>query len=291
MRALAAISSSVIAFALLLAFGTGTAQAGRGGSPQLIKSAISANSVDAIQAELERSEYLVCAACIDLVVPLVDHSDSRVRTVAAWGRARRGASRQVYLSMLQRLGQPDSLAARNAADILGELGYPSSIPALSAALSNPIFTADARAAMARALGSIGRTDAAPALVGVLASPDPAVKASALSALRQIQGFQQAAAAAPLLGDSDQQVRAEAALTLGTALRTGKVGVQPAGVEQLLAVLATEPSADVRKKAAWSLGEMGAPVSQAAPGLEAAASADSSPAVRSLARIAISKLSR
>jgi HEAT repeat protein len=267
----------------------GTAQAGHGGSPALIKSAIDSNAVDAIEAELERAEYLVCGACSDLVIPLVDHLDYRVRKVAAWWIARRGVSKQVYVSMLGRLSQPDSFLARNAADVLGELGYTGSVPALSAAMSNPIFSAEARAAMARALGSIGRVEAVPALVAALGSADPAVKAAALSSLRQIQGFRQADVAAPLLTDADQQVRAEAALTLGTALRTGKTGVQAAGVQELLAALATDPSADVRKKAAWSLGEMGAPSSQAAAGLQAAASSDINPAVRSLAYVAISKL--
>ena len=54
--------------------------------------------------------------------------------------------------MLNRLGQPDSVAARNAADVLGEFHYVSSIPALSAALSNPVFSSEARAHMAAALG-------------------------------------------------------------------------------------------------------------------------------------------
>ena len=60
---------------------------------------------------------------------------------------------------------------------------------------------------------------------------------------------------------------------------------------LLASGATDPRSDVRKNAASSLGEMGAPASLAAPGLQAAASQDPSPAVRSLAHIAISKLTR
>jgi HEAT repeat protein len=233
----------------------------------------------------------VCAACSDLVVPLVDHLDYRVRKVAAWWIARRGINKQVYVSMLNRLSQPDSFQARNAADVLGELGYSGAVPALSAAMTNPVYTGEARGAMARALGSIGRTDAVPALVGALSASEPEVKAGALVALRQIQGFRQADAAAPLLGDADEQVRAEAALTLGSVLRTGKTGVQPAGVSELLATLARDPSADVRKKAAWSLGEMGAPSGAAAAGLQTAAASDPSPAVRSLAHIAISKLSR
>ena len=58
--------------------------------------------------------------------------------------------------MLNRLSQPDSSAALNAADVLGEFHYVSSIPALGAALSNPLFSGAARAEMAKALGTIGR---------------------------------------------------------------------------------------------------------------------------------------
>ena len=296
MRLLNIVSTRTLVLSLTL-FGAGgllvprTARAGHDGSPALIKSAIAANSVDAIQAELERSEYLVCGACSDLVLPLVDHLDYRVRKAAAWWIARRAINRQVYVSMLGRLSQPDSLLARNAADVLGELGYTGAIPALSAALSNPIYSAEARAAMARALGSIGNPAATPALVGALGSADPAVKAGALAALRAVNGFRQGDVATPLLADPDAQVRAEAALTLGAVLRTGKTGVAPAGVDGLLGALANDPSANVRKKAAWSLGEMGAPSALAAAGLQAAASVDADPAVRSLAQIAIGKLSR
>src|ERR1035438_681305 len=81
----------VTSFGLVLAAGRG-AYAGTGGSPQAIQQAISANSVDAIKAELERAEFLVCAACVDLVTPLVDHPDARVRQVAAWWLARRAVA-------------------------------------------------------------------------------------------------------------------------------------------------------------------------------------------------------
>ena len=57
--------------------------AGARGHPE----AVDANSVDAIKAELERAEHLVCAGCTDLVVPLVDHS------TAASARPRPGGSR------------------------------------------------------------------------------------------------------------------------------------------------------------------------------------------------------
>ncbi|HVR61959.1 MAG TPA: HEAT repeat domain-containing protein [Polyangia bacterium] len=276
--------SLVLGLALMVA--AGPAQAGRGGSPELIGSAIAANSVDAIQAELERSEYLVCAACTDLVLPLVDHADYRVRRAAAWWLSRRSSGRTVFVGMLNRLSQPDSAKAANAADVLGEFGSAAAIPALSAALSNPIFDGNARAAMARALGSIGRPAGAAALVGALGASEPAVKVAALGALRELRTFNGAGAvpAAALLGDADANVRSQAALTLGAAHA-------PAGVAELLQVLGGDPSADVRKRAAWALGEMGAPAAQAADGLGRAAQSDASPLVRSLAEVAIGKLTR
>jgi HEAT repeat protein len=264
-----------------LAF-SGTALAGRGGSPEAIRSAIGANSIDAIQAELERAEHLVCAGCTDMVLPLIDHSDARVRQVAAWWLARRATSRRVYVDMLTRLSQPDSLRARNAADVLGEFKYAASITALGAALSNPIYSGEARAAMAHALGSIGRNTAAAPLQQALTDESPLVKAAALGALRSVEGFHDGMVAVPLLGDADSQVRAEAAVTMGM-MRAGN------GASALVQTLANDPSALVRKSAAWSLGEIGAPSSVAGPALQKAAASDPSPFVRSLAQASISRL--
>src|SRR4051812_36597 len=95
---------TITSLASCLALGaalSGTALAGRGGSREAILSAIDANSSDTIQAELERSEHLVCAGCTDMVVALVDHLNPRVRQAAAWWLARRATSRTVYVSMLQ----------------------------------------------------------------------------------------------------------------------------------------------------------------------------------------------
>ena len=97
----------------------GSAVAGRGSSPVAVRNAIASGSVDAIQAELERAERLVCVSCVDMVKPLIDNQDQRIRQVAAWWLARRGVARQVRVEMLNRLAQPDSVAARNAADVLG----------------------------------------------------------------------------------------------------------------------------------------------------------------------------
>jgi len=267
-------------FAVALAVPS-VAQAGRGGSPQAIQQAIAANSVDAIQAELERAEHLVCAACVDLVLPLVDHADHRVRRVAAWWLARRGAVTQLQVSMLNRLSQSDSTAARNAADVLGELHNPSVVPALGAALSNPIFSPEARAAMAQALGTIARPACATQLTAALGDQEPQVRAAALVALRAIPGFRDGSGAAALVADADPTVRAEAAVTVGNARYT-------AGAAALVTALG-DPSADVRKKAAWALGEIHAPASVAGAALSNAATHDSSAAVRSLAHVAVTKL--
>ncbi len=273
----------VTSFGLVLAAGRG-AYAGTGGSPQAIQQAISANSVDAIKAELERAEFLVCAACVDLVTPLVDHPDARVRQVAAWWLARRAVARQVQTAMITRLSQPDSTAALNAADILGELHTVSSIAPLGAALSNPIFSGAARAEMAKALGTIGRPAGTPFLTSALSDADAQVRSASVVALRTIRGNRDGSVALPLVSDADEGVRAEAVTTLGMFKYAGAASV-------LAGALANDPSATVRKKAAWALGEIGAPSSVAGGTLQTAANSDPSPLVRSLSRAALTKLTQ
>jgi HEAT repeat protein len=273
----------VASFGLALAAGRG-AQAGTGGSPQAIQQAIAANSVDAIKAELERAEFLVCAACVDLVTPLVDHPNAQVRQVAAWWLARRAVARQVQTSMITRLSQADSTAALNAADVLGEMRYVSSIPALGAALSNPIFSGAARAEMATALGTIGRPAGTPFLTAALTDTDAQVRAAALVALRTIHGNRDGSVALPLVSDGDEGVRAQAVTTIGMFKYAGGAGV-------LTTALASDPSVTVRKKAAWALGEIGASASVAGGTLQTAATSDPSPLVRSLSRAALTKLTQ
>ena len=78
------------------------------------------------------------------------------------------------------------------------------------------------------------------------------------------------------------MRAEAAVTIATFRYTG-------AADALVAALG-DPSANVRKKAAWALGAIHAPASVAGAALSNAASNDSSAAVRSLAHIALTQLS-
>src|SRR6476619_3208038 len=158
---------AVVTFLGISLAAAGTAVAGRGSSPQAVQRAIASGSPDAIKSELERAEHLVCVSCVDMVMPLLDNNNQGIRQVAAWWIARRGVARTVRVQMLNRLGQPDSIAARNAADVLGEFHYVSSIPALSAALSNPVFSSEARAHMAQALGRISRPDVVAPLTAML----------------------------------------------------------------------------------------------------------------------------
>ena len=272
----------VASLGLALAAGR-SANAGTGGSASTIQQAIASNSADAIKAELERTEFLVCAACVDLVTPLVDHPDYQVREVAGWWLARRGVAKQVQVAMLNRLSQPDSTAALNAADVLGAFHYVSSIPALGAALSNPLFTGAARAEMAKALGTIGRPAATQYLTTALADSDPQVRSASLLALRTIPGFRDGSVATPLISDGDAGVRSDAVVTVGMFKYTG-------GASALVAAL-SDPSQTVRKKAAWALGEIGASSSVAGAALQNAAANDPSPLVRSLAKAALTKLTQ
>jgi len=274
---------AVVAFLGISLAAAGTAVAGRGSSPQAVKLAIQSGSPDAIKAELERAEHLVCVSCVDMVMPLLDNNNQGIRQVAAWWIARRGVARNVRVAMLNRLGQPDSVAARNAADVLGEFHYVSSVPALSAALSNPVFSSEARAHMAAALGRISRPEVVAPLTTALGTSDGVVQVAAMQALQSIAGLRDGSAVSPLLGNGDANVRAEAATTLGMFHDAGAASA-------LVTALQSDASPIVRKRAAWALGEIRANTAVAGPALQNAAANDASPFVRSLAAAALTRLS-
>lgn len=269
----------------------GPAWAGRGSSPGAIARAINSGSVESIEAELERAETLICHVCVQLIRPLIDHEDARVRKVSAWWLARRGLRPELSLEMVQRLSAPDSRLARNAADVLGELRAYKAIVALGAALNNPVFDGQARAAMATALGAIGDVEGLPSLLQAMKAPEPEVRAAAVAGVRQLRGHEDPAVALNALLDADPRVRVEAIYTV--AHLREKVTLSPAAgplAAALADLVARDPEAQVRKKAAWALGEMRASSAIAGPALEAAARGDSSPFVRSLASAALAKLS-
>jgi HEAT repeat protein len=261
-----------------------TAWAGRGGSTGAIEAAVASGSVDAIVAEIERAEFLACLSCIAPVRALVDHPSARVRDAAGWWLTRRGVRTQVLADMTARLAAQDPLAARNAADVLAAMKDPGALAPLGAYLAHPLDEDSGRAA-ARALGLMGNPAALPALQGALASPLAGVRQSAAAAIRDLRApvgarfASDAAALLPLFNDGDAGVRREAIFTAAYLM-------DHAAVAPLVLVVAGDTSPQVRKAAAWALGEIGDAQGRAAL---AAAQSDSDPFVRSIASAALLRL--
>jgi HEAT repeat protein len=226
------------------------ALAGKGASYASIKNAISSGNPDSIVAEIERAEKLPCGSCIDLVKPLIDADDARLRDVAAWWLAKRAIRDQVRDEMFVRLQSGDSESARNAAEVLGRFAHPDALMGLEIAVHDANLSGEARAAAATAIGSIGHYAGKAMLEGALTSEAAPVREAAARALREIRGNVDAALVVDLLSDESDSVALEAARTVG-ALR------EQTAVEGL-AALVTDQSRDalVRRDAAWALGKIG-----------------------------------
>lgn len=263
-----------------LAAAGGTAEAGRGGSAARIQNAVQTGSVDAIIAELERSERLICDACTPTVMDLLDNDRYELREAAAWWIARRPVLKgQVTERSIADLQGSDSRLARNAADALGTFRHPQAIPALAAAVVRTDLSADARMAAARALGTIGHRNANTALTAAMNDSDPSVRFAAVSSWLQIRKQANAAPVVGLLDDSDATVRAKAAGVVGE-LRdaTGRAALE--------AALTGDADPNVRRNAAWALGRIGDSASRTAL---SAATTDPSPLVRQTAKAALAGL--
>ena len=132
--------------------------AGKGGSAGLIADAIRSGSTDAIIAEVERTEALMCPDCVTLVTNLTEDSRYAVREVAAWWFAKRPAANlHMTAQMLDDLKYGDAVHVRNAADYLGGVVSHPSIPALTDAMNRGGMSADAKiASCAQALVAQGR---------------------------------------------------------------------------------------------------------------------------------------
>jgi HEAT repeat protein len=267
------------ATALLLGT-TQVAEAGRGGSAARIQNAVATGSADAIIAELERAERLICGACIEPVMALLDHADYEVREAAAWWFSRRPAQKKELTELaLANLQGADASAARNAADILGTFRHPDAIPALAAAAARADLDASARAHAVRALGSIGHQDANPALAAAMSDPDAGVRLEAVNAWLAVRWQDGAAPVAALVSDPDVEVRRKAAAVAGNL----REATARAALEQQLT---GDADPVVRRNAAWALGRIGDAGSRDA--LQAATE-DPSSLVRRTAKVALHQL--
>jgi len=241
-KQLAAVAFTVIAVG-------GVAQAGRGGSSGRIRSAVATHSVDAIIAEIERAEHLVCQSCEEVMMALVDHDRYEVREAAAWWFAKRPSVNAVMTAqMVSDLSGTDSVSVRNAADYLGTVKAYGSLTELATAMGSGV-DADARLHIVRAAGRMGHKNGNPILVAGMADADAAVRVEAVDRYRDIRKQTDATPIYGLLGDSDVTVRAHAATAIG--------GLQGAGARATLETLViSDPDASVRRNAAWALGQIG-----------------------------------
>jgi HEAT repeat protein len=266
------------AVALVLATASSPALAGHGGSAALINDAITSTSQDAIIAELERTESLMCPDCVPLVTSLLSDARYPVREAAGWWFSRRpGYMKTMTAQMLTDLQTGDAVHVRNAADYLGATVNHTAIPAMTAAF--PRGNTDAKLAIVRAMRVLTNPTGSPLLVTAMSDADASVRAAAASAWREIRNQSDATPVIALLGDSDAKVRAQAATVVG-ALHGTSAHV---ALEHLLT---TDPDSVVRRNAAWALGQLGVSDSRAA--LTAAVS-DSSGLVRGFAKAALLQL--
>src|SRR4249920_2527063 len=96
--------------AVALTLFASSAFAGKGGSNQLIQDAVRSGSVDAIIAEVERTEGLMCESCITTVTAMLEDSRYQVREVAAWWFGKRpDLARQMATVMTADLANGDSI--------------------------------------------------------------------------------------------------------------------------------------------------------------------------------------
>jgi HEAT repeat protein len=264
----------------LLALTPSAAFAGRGGSAEAIQAAIASGSTDAIAAELERTESLICEECVPLVTALTEDPRYSVREVAAWWFGRRPALRDMLVDgFVADLPHGDTTRVRNAADFLGRTRTLSAIAPLRAAIHRSDLGVEARLAVVRAIGAMGHGSGNDVLVTAMADPDAGVRAAAVTAWRGMFGQRNAQPVVPLLGDLDASVRAQAAAVVGAmGEQTGRAALEAMVVGDL------DPA--VRRNAAWALGRLGNAASRA---VLIQATSDRSGLVSGVAKASLAKL--
>ncbi len=269
-----------LAAVAFLAVAASPAYAGKGGSAGLIRSAIQSGSVDAIVAEIERTESLTCAECVQMVTNLLEDNRYAVREVAAWWFAKRPALKDmVAATMVDDLASGSTIKVRNAADFLGATVTYTALPTLRAAIHRDNVGPEGKLAMVRAVAFMGHIGGDDVLATAMSDGDAGVRAAAATAWRDILGQTSATPVAGLLNDSDANVRAAAATTLGGM---GHV----AAAAQLETIVVGDADSIVRRNAAWALGKLGQASSRQAL---TQASSDKSGLVRMTARAALASI--
>ncbi|HEY4059550.1 MAG TPA: HEAT repeat domain-containing protein [Kofleriaceae bacterium] len=267
---------AAVAFVVLA---SSTAFAGKGGSADNIRNAITSHSSDAIIAEVERAESLGCPECIQLVTNLTEDNRYEVREVAAWWFAKRPVLRdQLAVGFLADLKTGDGIAVRNAADFLGASITYTALPALREAIKRDVGE-EGKLAMVRAVKTMAHQSGNPVLTTAMTDRSPKVRAAAIQAWREILDQTDGTPAIAMLADSDAGVRANAATVAGAMKVAGAV----AALENLVV---NDGDAQVRSNAAWALGKLHSASSRAAL---TTASGDKSSLVRGVAKASLASL--
>jgi len=274
------ISKKLAAVAALVLLAVTPAFAGKGGSNAKIVAAVNSGSVDAIRAELERAEGLMCPECVGTVTNLLEDNRFEVREVAAWWFARRpGAKEQLAKTFKAELTTAGSVDVRNAADFLGRVRQFDALPQFRIAIARTDISADAKLAIVRAVGFMAHIDGNSVLLTALNDSDASVRAAAVSAWRELLGQVDVKPLVSKLGDSDAKVRAAAATVIG-------VYGEPSARTMLEQLVTTDADPFVRRNSAWALGRIGSADSAAAL---RTASNDKSGIVRGFASAALASL--
>ena len=222
----------------------------------------------------------MCEACIHTMTTLTEDSRYEVREVAAWWFARRPALKDMLASQfVDDLPAGDTVRVRNAADFLGRTKTYTALPQLRAAIHRGDLGVEAKIALVRAAGFMAHTSGNEVLTTAMADGEPSVRAAAAVAWRDVLGQRTAQPVVALLGDSDANVRAQAAGVVGGML-------EQSARATLEVLVVRDPDSFVRRNAAWALGQLGNAASSAAL---LQATNDRSGLVRGVAKAALAGL--
>lgn len=267
---------AAVTFVLLAAT---PAIAGKGGSAERISDAVRSTSVDAITAEIERAESLMCPDCVPIVTNLLEDNRYEVREVAAWWFAKRPQLKDMLVpGFLEDLKSGNTIAVRNAADFLGRTMTYTSLPALRDAIKRDVG-AEGKIALVRAVKYMGHRSGNPVLVHAMTDASADVRAAAVNAYRDIRGQNDATPIVGMLVDSAPNVRAEAATVAGAMRAAAAVGA-------LENIVVNDADPVARRNAAWALGRIGSATSRDAL---TKASLDKSSIVSGVAKAALASL--
>nr|HEX4314073.1 HEAT repeat domain-containing protein [Kofleriaceae bacterium] len=272
--------TKLAAVAALVLCSATPAFAGHGGSSALINQAVASGSTDAIIAEVEKTESLICEDCMTTVTSLVHDNRYAVREVAAWWIAKRpGLMNTMATQFVGDLANGDANTTRDAADFLGAVRYYNALPALQTAMTRSSLTVEAKLSIVHAVGYMAHVKGNPTLQIAMGDASPQVRAAAVKVYRDVLNQTDMSPVQARLGDTDASVRAEAAAGMGAfAVRSA--------VPVLIQLVTQDKDSTVRRNAAWALGKIGDGSARAAL---VTASGDSSPLVRGVAKAAISSL--